>query len=1214
MNDQTTRVADLVLALGRGRVDLQQVLAALAARGQLPRQEIDEGMQTVWRLQEEQVLDEISVTTLLERLQAASLASDPAPLGGADGGDDATVVAIPRPAAPAPTPPADAGEDDQATRMAAPPPRAPALATSTASSTGTGTGTSSTSEWSAVAQVATTRSVGAGDLLKGRFHLERELGRGGMGVVWLARDERKIEARDRDPYVAVKVLSDEFRRHPDSLVALQREARRSQQLAHDNIVRVYDFDKDGAIVFMTMEYVDGSDLKTLIREQAWNGMPLARAWPLIEGMGRALARAHAAGIVHSDFKPGNVMVTADGVPKVFDFGIARAGKHAADADGEQTVFDAATLGALTPAYASLEMIRGEQPGPRDDIYALGCVCYELLTGKHPFGKVSAEVALREGRKPPLVPGLSKRQQRTLARAVAFEAKDRLPDVQALLDGLRAVPLRERALPLAAAGGGALLVIGGGLWAGANWFHHRQLAAVVAGFDDADPRHYRDEAAAQAALDGLSTSDRRDVLADHAQAIVQFLLKRLDALWNPPKGLFDYQRALGVFALRDRLRLYSPELDARRAQMDQQRDAELNRLDTDLERQVAAGALYPGQQDNVLSTLDTVRLIDPSSPLLHSPQLEMGYDAAIAQSLQAGDLTTAQQRLTVARGVFPDSLRLQLRQSQVVEAREQASAAASVAAAPLQDAAAADRTLQGLLAAPAFTVQWQDQVHAALDALKAGGQPATPVQLQAVAKAVAGLVAGRTAPAELARAQGLVAFGLAQVPGDAGLQQQQARLQAAQQALDQQLAGERTTAEVAARTESLRRAAAAGDLDKARQAYARIATLQPDSAFLKGDGADLLARASTTRADAQAAKGDYPGAAQTLAGAVQQLPGRAPLAAAQARYALVADVLAATGAPEARRQALGERLQAAYRDDAAGMRALEAAMKARGQLPEGSLQGWLDAHGGALEPSGQITPAAAEPAKAGGAGKKPRNSEPAGAGKAGATTAPAKTVAEDDEPLPPVPDGPDPCGLANLPGTGRACYDTLDGGERGPMLAVVPGAGGGKAYALSRGEVTIDDFNAYCRATSKCSVRALADPALGRVPVTGISLGQAKAYARWLIRASGGWRYRLPTDAEWLYAAQAGRDWKQAPDSNCVPPTATSGTNGAPVSIRGRQPNPWGLVNMSGNVWEWTVDGAAVKVRGGSYSSYWSDCSAQSVRQDSGGAQPDVGFRVLRELK
>ncbi|RBE79188.1 serine/threonine protein kinase, partial [Xanthomonas oryzae pv. oryzae] len=161
--------------------------------------------------------------------------------------------------------------------------------------------------WRRVAQLQGDAQVGVGMLLKARFLLVREIGRGGMGVVYLARDERKVEARDRHPYIAVKVLNDDFRRHPDSLIALQRESRRAQSLAHDHIVRVYDFDKDGAIVFMTMEYIEGDDLRGLIRSRLGEGMPLAEAWPLIEGMGRALQRAHAAGIVHSDFKPGNVM-------------------------------------------------------------------------------------------------------------------------------------------------------------------------------------------------------------------------------------------------------------------------------------------------------------------------------------------------------------------------------------------------------------------------------------------------------------------------------------------------------------------------------------------------------------------------------------------------------------------------------------------------------------------------------------------------------------------------------------------------------------------------------------------------------------------------------------------------------------------------------------------------------------------------------------------
>jgi Serine/threonine protein kinase len=409
-------------------------------------------------------------------------------------------------------------------------------------SAGVATGTHPTASIGSFSRTDLERMVAAdaevaavGMLLKGRFLLEREIGRGGMGVVYLARDERKVEARDRDPYVAVKVLNDEFRRHPDSLIALQRESRRAQLLAHDNILRVYDFDKDRTIVFMTMEYIDGTDLRTLIRERVYHGLPLAEARPLIAGMAHALQRAHAAGIVHSDFKPGNVMVTREGVAKVFDFGIARAAKRLGEATGEETVFDAGTLGALTPAYASLEMTQGKEPSPSDDIYALGCVAFELLTGKHPFDKVSAEVALKEGRKPPPVPGLTRRQYKVLCDSVAFHAGQRPKSVEALVEGLRDIRLRERAgRPLAYALAGILLLLAAGWFALGQW-HARQMAEVVAGFQPGDAHRYADETQAFAALAGLGEDGRRQLMLAHGDVVQSYLLERVDAYWNPARG-------------------------------------------------------------------------------------------------------------------------------------------------------------------------------------------------------------------------------------------------------------------------------------------------------------------------------------------------------------------------------------------------------------------------------------------------------------------------------------------------------------------------------------------------------------------------------------------------------------------------------------------------------------------------------------------------------
>jgi non-specific serine/threonine protein kinase len=423
--------------------------------------------------------------------------------------------------------------------------------------------------WKKVAEAESGDYVTVGSVLKGRFHLEREIGRGGMGVVFLARDERKVEARDRDPYVAVKVLNDDFRRHPDSLIALQRESRRSQALAHDNIVRVYDFDKDGATVFMTMEYIDGCDLKSLIRERAYNGMPLKQAWPLIEGMVRALKRAHDAGVVHSDFKPGNVMVTPDGVPKVFDFGIARAGKHMGNAVGEQTVFDAGTLGALTPAYASLEMIRGAQPTPSDDVYALGCIVFELLTGKHPFAKASAEVAIKEGLRPPAVPSLTRRQYQTLCDAVAFAGERRLKSAEQLLEGLREVTLRERIGP--ALTYGALLVVALAIagFVGTRYLRAQHAERIVGRFMLDDPHRYSDEDQALGALAGLDDADRQQAMLAHGDVIQRYLLGRLDTYWNPAQGHYDYASTQHLFALRERLQLYLPLLDNRRAAIEKE---------------------------------------------------------------------------------------------------------------------------------------------------------------------------------------------------------------------------------------------------------------------------------------------------------------------------------------------------------------------------------------------------------------------------------------------------------------------------------------------------------------------------------------------------------------------------------------------------------------------------------------------------------------------
>ena len=292
-------------------------------------------------------------------------------------------------------------------------------------------------------------ALGPGSVIKDRFVIESEIGRGGMGVVYRARDLRKEENRDRDPYIAIKVLSDQFRRDPRMVVALQREAHKAQTLAHPNITTVFDFDRDDATVFITMEVLDGDPLDRVIENNP-QGIDKARAMTIIRGLCLGLAYAHNKNIIHSDFKPGNVFLTDDNRTKILDFGIARAAPvdafttaDPAPADSrrasEQPEFDAGELGALTPSYASCEMFEGKQPHASDDVFALAVVAYQLLSGRHPFDFKAAPLARAAQLVPAPIKGLKRREWRALQRGLAFERDARSANAAEFLKDLEGSP-------------------------------------------------------------------------------------------------------------------------------------------------------------------------------------------------------------------------------------------------------------------------------------------------------------------------------------------------------------------------------------------------------------------------------------------------------------------------------------------------------------------------------------------------------------------------------------------------------------------------------------------------------------------------------------------------------------------------------------------------------------------------------------------------------
>jgi len=273
-------------------------------------------------------------------------------------------------------------------------------------------------------------ALGPGTVLRQRYVLERELGRGGMGTVYRALDRNKKDLPPQFRYVAVKVLREEFARRPDALQALRREAHQAQLLSHPGIVNVFDFDHDGDVYFITMELLEGELLSDLIRRIRPGKLQHHAATDILRHLGNAVAYAHSRGVLHMDLKPGNVMITTRGEVRVLDLGLAHPHMTEPWISDHPPPFHAAT-----PTYASCEQLAGAVPDVRDEIFSFACVAYELLSGEHPFGRSSALEARDQGHRPRRIRDLSRREWRTLRQGLAWTRADRPHSLVELLQGL-----------------------------------------------------------------------------------------------------------------------------------------------------------------------------------------------------------------------------------------------------------------------------------------------------------------------------------------------------------------------------------------------------------------------------------------------------------------------------------------------------------------------------------------------------------------------------------------------------------------------------------------------------------------------------------------------------------------------------------------------------------------------------------------------------------
>jgi tRNA A-37 threonylcarbamoyl transferase component Bud32 len=281
----------------------------------------------------------------------------------------------------------------------------------------------------AVAGSEVTPNGDMGRVLDERYVIEERLGQGGSALIMRARDLQRCGAR-HNGHIAIKTLRPELRFRPQSIARLQREFRQTQLLAHPNVVRQFDIGCDNGNWFIAMELLDGEPLRKRLKA-APEGLPVPEALRIAAACGDALAHAHDKGVTHGDVKPDNVFVTDSRDVRVLDFGVAPDAPGArADSTPPEPVVPAATR-----AYASPEVLAGLKPEPRDDVFSLACVIYEMLTGRHPYGRRGADEAMRQGVAVKRVPGLTTKQWDALAAGLAWKREARPAHVRDLLQSV-----------------------------------------------------------------------------------------------------------------------------------------------------------------------------------------------------------------------------------------------------------------------------------------------------------------------------------------------------------------------------------------------------------------------------------------------------------------------------------------------------------------------------------------------------------------------------------------------------------------------------------------------------------------------------------------------------------------------------------------------------------------------------------------------------------
>lgn len=428
----------------------------------------------------------------------------------------------------------------------------------------------------------TTKHRWIGETLNQRYRIEALIASGGMSDVYRAVDIQLESAGAADCQVAIKILKPDMLHQEGTLGVLAREVAKTRRLSHPNIIRVLDLQQDGETCFMVMELLEGEPLSRMIQRSRPNGLKWKGVREIVDQILAALRYAHKHSVVHADLKPSNIFFTRTGQIKLLDFGVSRVLNDPLEEDYLNPTRDETSVYGYTPAYSLPELAEDKEPTSKADVFALACICYELLSSQHPFNRQS----------------LSKEERRStrLSKPGNMPIKVWIDLKQQLLGNQNALTISrlEKAIkPLPWATAAQLTLTIGALSASAMAWQNSlaetrqaresiakisQQQAQVAAMQDISPARLLKEVQQQPAI------ERAGLLKLRQESLVSHYLDQIDLALKPdadnglpniPKALDDIRSALALFPRDAELLRVKAQIEDRQIALQDAIDAEIN---------------------------------------------------------------------------------------------------------------------------------------------------------------------------------------------------------------------------------------------------------------------------------------------------------------------------------------------------------------------------------------------------------------------------------------------------------------------------------------------------------------------------------------------------------------------------------------------------------------------------------------------------------------